>query len=77
MTAALVAAGLGIVPGTAQAADPVPVAAGVAGAIAGASTSEGFHSPADRTIRTTLPAAKAAAPQAACAGCPRTSRPWR
>lgn len=71
MTAALVAAGLGILPGTAQAADPVPVSAGVAGAIAEASTSEGFHSPADRTIRTTLPAtaakanAKAAAPQAA------------
>ncbi|MFJ2598566.1 PKD domain-containing protein [Streptomyces erythrochromogenes] len=57
MTAAFVAAGLGIIPGTAQAADPVPVAAGVAEAIAKASTSEGFHSPADRTIRTTLPAA--------------------
>lgn len=74
MTAALVAAGLGIIPGTAQAADPVPVAAGVAEAIAKASTSEGFHSPADRTIRTTLPGAaaangkanaKAAAPQTA------------
>ncbi|MFI7358003.1 PKD domain-containing protein [Streptomyces avidinii] len=73
MTAALVAAGLGIIPGTAQAADPVPVAAGVAEAIAGASTSEGFHSPADRTIRTALPAAagsgkanaKTAAPQTA------------
>ncbi|MEU9164142.1 PKD domain-containing protein [Streptomyces sp. NPDC048424] len=60
MTAALVAAGLGIIPGTAQAADPVPVAAGVAEAIAKAATSEGFHSPADRTIRTTLPAAAAA-----------------
>ncbi|MEU6299443.1 PKD domain-containing protein [Streptomyces erythrochromogenes] len=76
MTAAFVAAGLGIIPGTAQAADPVPVAAGVAEAIAKASTSEGFHSPADRTIRTTLPAAakgkagadgKAAAPQTAAA----------
>ncbi|MFJ3908316.1 PKD domain-containing protein [Streptomyces vinaceus] len=55
MTAAFVAAGLGIIPGIAQAADPVPVAAGVAEAIAKASTSEGFHSPADRTIRTTLP----------------------
>ncbi|MCX5588875.1 PKD domain-containing protein [Streptomyces erythrochromogenes] len=74
MTAAFVAAGLGIIPGTAQAADPVPVAAGVAEAIAEASTSEGFHSPADRTIRTTLPAAakgkagvgaKSAAPQTA------------
>ncbi|WP_327418720.1 PKD domain-containing protein [Streptomyces sp. NBC_01233] len=74
MTAALVAAGLGIVPGTAHAADPVPVAAGVAEAIAKASTSEGFHSPADRTIRTTLPGAatangkatsKTAAPQTA------------
>ncbi|MFD6974617.1 PKD domain-containing protein [Streptomyces sp. NPDC059979] len=77
MTAALVAAGLGIIPGTAQAADPVPVAAGVAEAIAEASTSEGFHSPADRTIRTALPAAakgndkpnaKTAAPQTAQAG---------
>ncbi|MGP3683399.1 PKD domain-containing protein [Streptomyces sp. IBSNAI002] len=58
MTAALVAAGLGIIPGAAQAADPVPVAAGVAEAIAAAATSEGFHSPADRTIRTALPAAK-------------------
>ncbi|MFE2129690.1 PKD domain-containing protein [Streptomyces amritsarensis] len=74
MTAAFVAAGLGIIPGTAQAADPVPVAAGVAEAFAEASTSEGFHSPADRTIRTTLPAAadgkaaagaKTAAPQTA------------
>ncbi|MEU7729703.1 hypothetical protein AB0B78_31390 [Streptomyces sp. NPDC040724] len=74
MTAALVAAGLGIIPGTAQAADPVPVAAGVAEAIAKAATSEGFHSPADRTIRTTLPGAatangkanaKTAAPQTA------------
>ncbi|MFI1652339.1 PKD domain-containing protein [Streptomyces avidinii] len=74
MTAALVAAGLGIIPGTAQAADPVPVAAGVAEAIAEASTSEGFHSPADRTVRTALPAAaegsgkanaKTAAPQTA------------
>ncbi len=74
MTAALVAAGLGIIPGTAQAADPVPVAAGVAEAIAAASTSEGFHSPADRTIRTALPVAaegngkakaKTAAPQTA------------
>ncbi|WP_327260090.1 PKD domain-containing protein [Streptomyces sp. NBC_01232] len=60
MTAALVAAGLGIIPGTAQAADPVPAAAGVAEAIAEASTSKGFHSPADRTIRTALPAATAA-----------------
>ncbi|MFD9367080.1 PKD domain-containing protein [Streptomyces sp. NPDC060020] len=60
MTAALVAAGLGIIPGTAQAADPVPAAAGVAEAIAKAATSEGFHSPADRTIRTTLPGAAAA-----------------
>ncbi|MFD3762342.1 PKD domain-containing protein [Streptomyces sp. NPDC058622] len=58
MTAALVAAGLGIIPGTAQAAGPVPVAAGVAEAIAEASTSEGFHSPADRTIRTALPASE-------------------
>ncbi|MFG2991660.1 PKD domain-containing protein [Streptomyces sp. NPDC048257] len=58
MTAAFVAAGLGLIPGTAQAADPVPVAAGVAEAIAEASTSEGFHSPADRTIRTALPAAE-------------------
>ncbi|MEV6682473.1 hypothetical protein AB0N09_37275 [Streptomyces erythrochromogenes] len=74
MTAAFVAAGLGIIPGTAQAADPVPVAAGVAEAIAEASTSEGFHSPADRTIRTTLPTsakgktgadAKTAAPRTA------------
>ncbi|MFE3555089.1 PKD domain-containing protein [Streptomyces sp. NPDC059193] len=75
MTAALVAAGLGIIPGTAQAADPVPVAAGVAEAIAAASTSEGFHSPAGRTIRTALPPAaaegngtanaKTAAPQSA------------
>ncbi|MGW6984851.1 PKD domain-containing protein [Streptomyces sp. NPDC054932] len=75
MTAAFVAAGLGIIPGTAQAADPVPVpvAAGVAEAIAKAATSEGFHSPADRTIRTALPAAagngkanaKTAAPQTA------------
>ncbi|MGW7434504.1 PKD domain-containing protein [Streptomyces sp. NPDC054849] len=61
MTAALVAAGLGIIPGTAQAVEPVPVAAGMAEAIAEASTSEGFHSPADRTIRTALPAAAAAA----------------
>ncbi|MFJ3979442.1 PKD domain-containing protein [Streptomyces sp. NPDC090021] len=74
MTAAFVAAGLGIIPGTAQAADPVPVAAGVAEAITEASTSQGFHSPADRTVRTTLPAAtegktrenaKTAAPQTA------------
>ncbi|WP_158721375.1 PKD domain-containing protein [Streptomyces sp. NRRL S-241] len=80
MTAALVAAGLGIIPGTAQAADPVPVAAGVAEAIAKASTSEGFHSPADRTIRTALPTAagsgranaKTAAPQAAPA--PQTAQ---
>ncbi|MFB8397115.1 PKD domain-containing protein [Streptomyces yangpuensis] len=57
MTAAFVAAGFGIIPGTAQAADPVPVAAGVAEAITKASTSQGFHSPADRTVRTTLPAA--------------------
>ncbi|MEU9233860.1 PKD domain-containing protein [Streptomyces subrutilus] len=57
MTAALVAAGLGIIPGTAQAADPVPVAAGVAEAIAEAATSEGFRSPAERTIRTALPVA--------------------
>ncbi|WP_423834800.1 PKD domain-containing protein [Streptomyces manipurensis] len=74
MTAAFVAAGLGIIPGAAQAADPVPVpvAAGVAEAVKQAATSEGFHSPADRTIRTTLPAAggnakaaRAAAPQTA------------
>ncbi|MYT25446.1 hypothetical protein GTW69_35130, partial [Streptomyces sp. SID7760] len=57
MTAAFVAAGLGIIPGIARAADPVPAAAGVAEAIAKASTSEGFHSPADRTVRTTLPTA--------------------
>ncbi|MFE0582665.1 PKD domain-containing protein [Streptomyces sp. NPDC058874] len=80
MTAAFVAAGLGIIPGTAQAADPVPVAAGVADAIDKASTSQGFHSPAGRTIRTTLPAstgaktggstlanARTAAPQTAAA----------
>ncbi|OEJ30396.1 PKD domain-containing protein [Streptomyces subrutilus] len=84
MTAALVAAGLGIIPGTAQAADPVPVAAGVAEAIAEAATSEGFHSPAERTIRTALPVAaegsgkanaKTAAPQTArTAEVPQTSQ---
>ncbi|WP_030769941.1 PKD domain-containing protein [Streptomyces sp. NRRL F-2664] len=76
MTAAFVAAGLGIIPGTAQAADPVPVAAGVAEAIAEASTSEGFHSPADRTIRTTLPAAAEGKPAANTkTAAPKTAAP--
>ncbi|MEU6311051.1 PKD domain-containing protein [Streptomyces sp. NPDC047014] len=82
MTAAFVAAGLGIIPGAALAADPVPVpvpvAAGVAEAMAKASTSEGFHSPADRTVRTALPAAggkaKASTQPNARAAAPQTAQ---
>ncbi|MFJ3928360.1 PKD domain-containing protein [Streptomyces sp. NPDC090022] len=79
MTAALVAAGLGIVPGAAQAADPVPVAAGMAEALTRAATSETFHSPADRTIRTALPGAAGASGKAsgkaAGGASPRTAAP--
>ncbi|MFF9050864.1 hypothetical protein ACF09Z_06835 [Streptomyces erythrochromogenes] len=72
MTAALVAAGLGLSPITASAAEgpakpvtPGQAKAGTAGTAAKAAESAGekFHSPADRTVRTALPGAgsKAAA----------------
>ncbi|MET9320721.1 hypothetical protein ABZX75_11125 [Streptomyces sp. NPDC003038] len=76
VSAAVIAAGVGLTPGMAQAADPAnpvaPVAQGVAApavdlAKAGASNFKTFTSPADRTVRKALPTAKdkaAASPQA-------------
>ncbi len=62
-SAALVAAGVGLVSGTAHAADPVAPAARAASAAPGANPGKGgtlpggktFSSPADRTVRTPLP----------------------
>ncbi|MFJ7260425.1 PKD domain-containing protein [Streptomyces globosus] len=70
MTAALVAAGLGIVPGTASAAEgPAKPAAAGEGKAARAAV-QTWHSPAERTVRTVrgTSAGKAAAPQVAAVG---------
>ncbi|MFF3863798.1 PKD domain-containing protein [Streptomyces sp. NPDC002209] len=66
MSAALMAAGLGLIPGMASAADGPSAPAAPVRAEPGKTALKTYHSPADRTVRTALPAGgnKAAAAQA-------------